>query len=67
MLALEPDPVGVSCLQVRNEYSGGAHYCLGHLVAREDMAVAQTVLARRLRDLRDAGKPVWQPYSGKPA
>ncbi len=45
-------------------FGGGAHYCLGHLVAREDMAVALTVLARRLRDPRVAGNPVWLPCSG---
>jgi cytochrome P450 len=45
-------------------FGGGAHYCLGHLVAREDMAVALTVLARRLRDPRVVGKAVWLPCSG---
>jgi cytochrome P450 len=45
-------------------FGGGAHYCLGHLVAREDISVALTVLARRLRDPRVAGEAVWLPCSG---
>ncbi|MGO8957514.1 MAG: cytochrome P450 [Streptosporangiaceae bacterium] len=45
-------------------FGGGAHYCLGHLLAREDLAVALTVLARQLRDPRVAGDAVWLPTSG---
>lgn len=45
-------------------FGGGIHYCLGHLVARSDMCVALTVLARRLRELRPAGQATWLPDSG---
>jgi cytochrome P450 len=45
-------------------FGGGTHYCLGHLVARSDMCVALTVLARRLREPRAAGRATWLPDSG---
>ncbi len=45
-------------------FGGGAPYCPGHLLAREDIGLALAVLARRLRDPRPAGKAVWQPRSG---
>jgi cytochrome P450 len=45
-------------------FGGGIHYCLGHYVARTDMCEALTVLARRLRDPRPAGRAAWLPDSG---
>jgi cytochrome P450 len=45
-------------------FGGGIHYCLGHYVARADMATALTVLAGRLADPRLAGEAVWLPDSG---
>ena len=45
-------------------FGGGIHSCLGHLVARSDMCVALTVLARRLREPRAAGRATWLPDSG---
>jgi cytochrome P450 len=45
-------------------FGGGVHYCLGHLVARADMAEALAVLAGRLRDPRVSGTAVWLPRSG---
>lgn len=45
-------------------FGGGAHYCLGHFVARTDMSEALPVLARRLRDLSAGGEQVWLPDSG---
>lgn len=45
-------------------FGGGAHYCLGHLVARTDMSVALPLLARRLRDPRVSGAATWLPCSG---
>jgi len=45
-------------------FGGGAHYCLGHLVARTDMSVALTLLARRLRDPHVSGEASWLPDSG---
>jgi cytochrome P450 len=45
-------------------FGGGVHYCLGHLVARTDMAIALTTLARRLSVPRAAGQAIWLPDSG---
>ncbi len=45
-------------------FGGGIHYCLGHYVARADMATALTVLAGRMRDPRPAGEASWLPDSG---
>ena len=45
-------------------FGGGAHYCLGHLVARADMSAALAVLARRLGEPRPSGDAVWLPCSG---
>jgi cytochrome P450 len=45
-------------------FGGGIHYCLGHYVARADMATALAVLAGRLGDPRPAGEAVWLPDSG---
>ena len=45
-------------------FGGGIHYCLGHYVARADMATALTVLAGRLADPRPAGAAAWLPDSG---
>jgi cytochrome P450 len=45
-------------------FGGGIHYCLGHYVARADMATALTVLAGRLADPRPAGEATWLPDSG---
>jgi cytochrome P450 len=45
-------------------FGGGVHYCLGHLVARADIAVALAVLARRLPEPRVSGAAVWLPCSG---
>jgi cytochrome P450 len=45
-------------------FGGGIHYCLGHLVARTDMAVALPLLAGRLTGPRLAGPANWLPCSG---
>ncbi len=45
-------------------FGGGIHYCLGHLVARADMAAVLTVLARRLQEPRAGGTAMWLPNSG---
>ncbi len=45
-------------------FGGGAHYCLGHFVARSDMSVALPLLGRRLVDPRLDGTPEWLPDSG---
>lgn len=45
-------------------FGGGAHHCLGHFLARRDMAEALTVLSQRLTELRYAGPSQWLPDSG---
>ncbi len=45
-------------------FGGGVHHCLGHWVARTDMAVALPLLARRLPDARPDGAGQWLPVSG---
>lgn len=45
-------------------FGGGIHYCLGHAVARSDMAVAFRALTARLRDLAPDGEARWLPDSG---
>ena len=45
-------------------FGGGAHHCLGQLVARTDMAAALRVLASRFRRPEFAGDPEWLPDSG---
>jgi cytochrome P450 len=45
-------------------FGGGIHHCLGHAIARSDMAVALTVLPPRMRNLRSGGEGTWLPDSG---
>ena len=45
-------------------FGGGAHHCLGHLVARTDMECALTALTRRLESIAFSGTPQWLPDSG---
>jgi cytochrome P450 len=45
-------------------FGGGIHYCLGHAVARSDMAVAFKALSARLRNLTLDGAARWLPDSG---
>ncbi len=45
-------------------FGGGVHHCLGHFVARTDMAVALPLLARRMPDARPDGPGEWLPVSG---
>lgn len=45
-------------------FGGGVHHCLGHFVARTDMAVALPLLARRMPDARPDGPGRWLPVSG---
>lgn len=61
-----PDP-GFDITQQRPPHLGfgaGIHHCLGHFVARTDMAVALPLLATRLPDLRPDGPGEWLPVSG---
>jgi cytochrome P450 len=45
-------------------FGGGVHHCLGHFIARSDMAEALKVLAQRIRNPRYDGEPTWLPDSG---
>jgi cytochrome P450 len=45
-------------------FGGGAHHCLGHFVARTDMAVALPLLSRRMPDAVPDGPGRWLPVSG---
>ena len=45
-------------------FGGGIHYCLGHAVARSDMAVAFKAMSARLTDLALDGPASWLPDSG---
>lgn len=45
-------------------FGGGIHYCLGHAVARSDMAVALRALSGRLCGLAVDGAATWLPDSG---
>lgn len=61
-----PDP-GFDITAERPPHHGfgsGLHHCLGHFVARTDMAVALPLLARRLPDAVPDGPGEWLPVSG---
>lgn len=45
-------------------FGGGAHHCLGHLIARAELEEALPALAGALTDLRIAGDVRWRPSSG---
>jgi cytochrome P450 len=45
-------------------FGGGTHHCIGHFLARRDMAEALALLARRLREPVLDGEPAWLPESG---
>ena len=45
-------------------FGGGVHHCIGHFVARGDMAEALPLLAARLRDPRPGGEIRSLPRSG---
>lgn len=45
-------------------FGGGAHHCIGHLVARTDIAAALTALAREIEEIAYDGTPEWLPDSG---
>lgn len=45
-------------------FGGGAHHCLGHAIARSDMAVAFSILPARMPNPRADGPAEWLPDSG---
>lgn len=45
-------------------FGGGVHHCLGHYIARADIAVALQVLSRHLTSIRCPGGDEWLPDSG---
>ncbi len=61
-----PDPA-FDIAEIRPPHHGfgaGVHHCLGHFVARTDMAVALPLLARRMPDAVPDGPGEWLPVSG---
>ncbi|KQY55484.1 cytochrome P450 [Nocardioides sp. Root140] len=61
-----PDP-SFDITQLRTPHLGfgsGVHHCLGHFVARTDMAVALPLLAGRMPDAVPDGPGEWMPVSG---
>ncbi len=61
-----PDPA-FDITEVRPPHHGfgaGVHHCLGHFVARTDMAVALPLLARRMPGAVPHGPGEWLPVSG---
>ncbi len=64
--AAMPDPT-FDITQVRPPHHGfgaGVHHCLGHFVARTELAVALPLLARRMPDAVPDGPGLWLPVSG---
>ncbi len=45
-------------------FGGGAHHCIGHYVARTDMAAAIGALRKNFVRFEYDGVPVWRPDSG---
>ena len=45
-------------------FGGGAHHCLGHLVARTDIACGLLALAEEVREIHFDGQAKWMPDSG---
>ncbi len=45
-------------------FGGGAHHCLGHFVARTDMASAVRAIANTFKSFSIGGTPVYLPDSG---
>ncbi len=45
-------------------FGAGVHHCLGHFVARTDMAVALPLLAHRMPEAAPDGAGEWLPVSG---
>lgn len=45
-------------------FGGGMHHCLGHFVARLDMAIAMRVFSKHMTNIRVNGQDEWLPDSG---
>lgn len=66
----DPDAYGTADFDISQRraphhgFGGGIHYCLGHAVARSDMAVALRALSARLIALALDGEATWLPDSG---
>lgn len=58
-------PFDITARRARNYgFGGGIHHCLGHLVAKNDMAVAYRLLSQRLGPPRLTGSGEWLADSG---
>jgi cytochrome P450 len=66
--AVYPDPDRFDITRQHPEpmltFGGGIHYCLGVHLAKAELAVALTVLARRMRRIRRTGPAPWKPVIG---
>jgi cytochrome P450 len=61
----DPDRFDITVERERGVgFGGGIHHCLGHFVARTDMAEALPLLAQRMPNPRLDGEPVWLPLTG---
>jgi cytochrome P450 len=62
----DPAPDFDICAKRRKHFGfgGGAHHCIGHLVARTDMACAWRALRRTLQTIDYDGPARWLPDSG---
>ena len=61
----DPDRFDITVERERGVgFGGGIHHCLGHFVARTDMAEALPRLAQRLPRMRPDGEPTWLPLTG---
>jgi cytochrome P450 len=61
----DPDRFDITVERERGVgFGGGIHHCLGHFVARTDMAEALPLLARRMPSPRVDGEPRWLPLTG---
>ncbi|WP_206448091.1 cytochrome P450 [Agrococcus sp. KRD186] len=59
-----PFDIRIDDRPLHSGFGGGVHHCLGHFVARTDMAVALPLLAQRMPDVAADGPGEWLPVSG---
>ena len=65
MVAVFPPGFDITAERERHfGFGAGPHHCLGHAIARSDMAVAFSILPSRMRNLRPGGPATYLPDSG---
>ena len=58
-------PFDITIKRTKNYgFGGGMHVCLGQIVAKNDMAIAYSILASRLTDIQPDEGAKWLPDSG---